>query len=126
MQFGPAEIIAAISLAITAGSAAVAVIRRLARGSFATIADVRALEMTMTTTHQLHSSRITAVEHANEMLGEKLTHFPDWQQFDELKGSIAELREQNAVVKTKLEELPRMREAIEDLAREIRENKTGR
>lgn len=116
-------VVACIALLFTMGQAALAVMRRLAKGSFATHADVRALEMTMTTTHINHSSRIGKVEFDNQLLAERMNHYPNREQFDGIKDQIAELRQDNATVMTKLEEMPRLREAIEDLSREIRENR---
>lgn len=123
MQFGTAEVIAAMALLLHVMNGAFAILRRVARGSFATQADVRALEKTMETTHQLTTGRITKVEHANEMLEERMSHFPDREQLDDLKDNIAELRKSNAVIETKLEEVARMREAVDGLTREIRENR---
>jgi uncharacterized ferredoxin-like protein len=123
MQFGPAEIIAAIALLLHIMNGAFSILRRVARGSFATQADVRALEKTMETTHQLTTGRIIKVEHANEMLEERMSHFPDRKQWDGLKDDIAEVRKSNAVIEARLEEVARMRESVDGLTREIRENR---
>jgi hypothetical protein len=116
-------LIAGLALLLNLVTLGVGAIRRVAKGSFVNMSQFNALKDTISTNRELHAGRISDVEHSVEMLEERLSHFPDRKQFDELKDDIAEIRVNHATVMARLEEIPRMREAFDDLAREIRESR---
>lgn len=123
MTWTVSEIAAVVAILFSMGTPAWSIFRRAVGGSFAKATDLRSLETTMTTTHIGHSMRIKDVEHGHSLLEERIQHLPAREQFDELKESLGELRTENATIIAKMEEMPRLREAIDGLTKEIRDSR---